>query len=365
MITINDYKEKKLKKIIEKTGNNITGIRDFTAGEEPSLLFYFLADKLNYLLDNNPQVAISKTGVKIRKKINPIIKAIAPSFLGGKQIIENRKQLIDPKSTEEDEKVVIPNRPVIWVANHGFKDDILASVLAAERNAYIVMGSLPQIYNTFDGITAWLNGVVMVNRKVKESKKATLPKSAQAMEYGTDILIFPEGVWNKSPNELLLDFWPGVYRLAKQQNALVVPLVHYSEDSTDKKSTIHTVIDDPIDITQMSEKEGLELLRDKMATWSYLMMEKYGQTTREQLLEGYDSTQEAWEDHLRRRVATADRYDEEIELTADYRPKDKERLEDVFFPIANSEPTKENIGHVQEVKKLVKEYKNNNFQRRF
>lgn len=365
MITIDDYKEKKLKKIIEKTGNNITGIRDFTAGEKPSLLFYFLADKLNYLLDNNPQVAISKTGVKIRKKINPIIKAIAPSFLGGKQIIENRKQLIDPKSTEEDEKVVIPNRPVIWVANHGFKDDILASVLAAERNAYIIMGSLPQIYNTFDGITAWLNGVVMVNRKVKESKKATLPKATKAMEYGTDILIFPEGVWNKSPNELLLDFWPGVYRLAKQQNALVVPIVHYSEDSTDKKSTIHTVIDDPIDITKMSEKEGLEILRDKMATWRYLMMEKYGQTTREQLIRGYNSSQEAWEDHLRRRVLTADRYDEEIELMADYRSSDKVRPEEVFSPIANLEPTKENIEHVQGVKKLIKEYKNNDFQRRF
>ena len=69
MTIIDKWKEKQLKKIIEKTGNNITGIKDFTAGENPSLLFYLLGDKFNYLLDNNPQTAISKTGVILRRPL--------------------------------------------------------------------------------------------------------------------------------------------------------------------------------------------------------------------------------------------------------------------------------------------------------
>lgn len=359
------WKNKQLEKIIEKSGENITSIKDFTASDEPSLLFYILADKLNYLLDNNPDIALSKEGVMLRKKINYLIKKLGPSFLSAPQIIENRNKLLDPKSQEEDKGIEVPDRPVIWVANHSFKDDTLASILAAQRNAYIMFGSVPQFYNTFDGVTAWLNGVVMTNRKVKASKKSSIEKANKAMEYGADIFIFPEGVWNKSPNELLLDFWPGVYRIAKENNALIVPMVHYTEDKSDMASTIHTVVDDPIDISKMSEKEGIELLREKMGTWYYLMMEQYGQTTREELLEGYNSSQEAWEEHLKRRVKTADRYDLEIELSADYRPKNKVRAEDVFESIATLEPTKENVQHVEQAKRLVKELKQNDFQRRF
>ena len=33
-------------------------------------------------------------------------------------------------------------------------------------------------------------------------------------DMGMDMLIFPEGVWNKTPEKMLLDFWPGAYRLA-------------------------------------------------------------------------------------------------------------------------------------------------------
>ena len=41
------------------------------------------------------------------------------------------------------------------------------------------------------------------------------------------------------------------------------------------QTPIHTVIDDPIDITSMPEKEALEHYRDVLATWYYIMMEKY------------------------------------------------------------------------------------------
>lgn len=362
-----NIKQKKLEKILDKH-KNITGINDLTAGDEPSLLFYILADKLSYLLENNPDEVLSKKGIEIRKKINYLIKKLGPSFLKSPQIIENRKKLLDPNSEEEDEKINLPDKPVIWTANHSFKDDTLASILAAKRNAYILFGSLPQFYNTFDGITAWLNGVVMTNRKHKESKKASIEKAKRAIELGSDLFIFPEGVWNKSPNKLLLDFWPGIYKIAKETNTDVVPIAHYIEDSSrpGKDSVIHTVIDDPINISNLSEEEALELIREKIGTWYYLMMEKYGKKTREELLEGYNTSEEAWEEHLSRRVSTADRYDEEIELSADYRPKDIILPEEVYENIANIENiTAENAHHVAYAHQLVKERKQNDFQRRF
>lgn len=364
---IDSWKQKKYKKIENMSGDKITSMTDFTAGEEPTTLFYLLGDKLNYLLKNDPDKVLSKKGVNRRKKINPIIKKVGHLFLSNPQVIENRKQLVDPSSTEKDDEIILPDKPVIWVANHAFKDDTLASILATKRNAYIMFGSMPQFYNTFDGVTAWLNGVVMTNRKVKASKKASIGKAITAMDLGADLFVFPEGVWNKSPNDLLVDMWPGVYRIAKETGAEVVVITHYLKDicNKDKDNFIHTVVDDPIDISNMEEKEALELLKEKMGTWFYLMMEKYGQSTRADVLDGFSTSQEAWEEHLKRRVATADRYDLEIELSADYRPKSKVRAEDVYAPIAEIEPTAENISHVEYAKQLVKERKKNDFQRRF
>ena len=120
-----------------------------------------------------------------------------------------------------------------------------------------------------------------------------------------------------------------------------------------------------MDITHLDEEEALELLRDRIGTWVYLMMERYGKATREETLNGltYD---EYWEKELENRVKTALFYDKEIELSADYRPKSKVRPEDVYESIANIENiTRDNILEVEQAKTLIKKRKNNDFQRRF
>ena len=385
-------KERELAKIVEANKDYITSINDLTGGDDPSLLFYLLIKLSDRLLNPENQKEQSKTAIEIRRMLNPIIKKLGPSFLTNPQIIENRNFLMNPtaKVIEEDPGIILPDEPVIWTANHSFKDDTLATVLVA-RHAYILFGSLPQFYNTFDGVTAYLNGVVQANRKVKLSRGASIPKSVGVIKNGADMLIFPEGVWNKTPDRLLLDFWPGVYRTAQETGAKVVPVAHYQKDKTSKKvpgNEIHTVIDDPVDITNMSEKEGLEFLRDKIATWYWLMMEQYGQSSNyeefglREIMERYNQSltreeqiqlahirpktyNEVWEQHLIERVQTAARYDEEIELSADYRPRQKVLPEDVFAPIASLEITEQNKAAVEHAKQLVKTSRENDFQRRF
>lgn len=219
-------KQQKIDAILKKYGDMITGINDLTAGDPPSALFYILADKLSYLLDADPETAISPKGVKRRRKFNFIIKTFGPHFLNNPQVFENRNFLRNPNNPiiPPDNPIVLPDDPVIWISNHGFKDDALGSVLAAKRHTYILFGSLPQFYNTVDGITAWLIGVVMANRKSRISKKTVIPKMVRAMNCGADLLVYPEGVWNLSPNVLILNLWPGVYRIACETGAKSFPL---------------------------------------------------------------------------------------------------------------------------------------------
>lgn len=365
-----DRAEDKLEKILKKYDGVITGLQDLTADKPPSKLFYILADKLDYLLSNDSEKAILAKDIKRCGKLHSIIKAIGIHFLSNPQVFENRNFLLNPYAADvsPDKEIILPSEPVIWASNHGFKDDILASILAAKRNAFIFFGSLPQFYNTVDGISLFLNGVCMFNRKVSVSRKAAVVKAEKIMKYGTDLIVFPEGIWNKSPNALMIDLWAGIYRIACETGAKVVPVVHYLGDFSvrGKDNPIHTVIDDPIRIDDLSEKAALEYIRDVLATWFYLMMEVYGKTTREELLKGTYNPIEAWEHQLIEGTKLVARYDRDIELNAAYCPKEKVLPQNVWRAVAEiPELTKDNISYVLYARKLMEELEREDSQRRF
>lgn len=354
--------------IIGKYHDSITDISDLTAGDKPSLIFPLLILCLGYLLDNDIDKTISSKGITARRKLNPVIKKLGPMFLASPQIIENRNSLVHPGCNIPDTEIILPDTPVIWTPNHSFKDDALATILAIKRHAYLLFGSLPQFYNTIDGITAWLNGVVMINRKSKISKQVAMEKMEKVLHYGTDIVMYPEGVWNKTPNQLILDLWPGVWRLAKENGAPVVPVVHYKEDCSNSAiiNPIHTVVDDPIRIDDLSEKAGLEYLREVMAYWTYLLMEKYGKSTREKELGEYVCAKDVWEACLMERKKSVSMYDEAIEFWADYRPKLKVTASDVWRKLARVDNVRPNnalfVGYAN---MIMKQERVNDFQHRY
>lgn len=357
------------KNVIEELKKNkrIKNERDIYGDGDPTILFPLLIEKFGYLLDPEDMSSFTKEGIKKRKVFNSIVRRLGPAFLKTKQIMEDRKELAGDYF--DVAPLNIPDEPVIFVSNHGFRDDILGSLLAAGRHAYVMFGSLPQFYNEIEGPLLFGNGTILVNRKVKESRAASLDKSKSVIENGCSLIVFPEGVWNKSPNQLTLPLWRGAYEIAKQTGAKIVPIVHYIKDPTlttpKEENPFHTVVDNPIDVSEMTEKEALDAISEKFSTWHFLMMEKYGQTTREELLNGHDNSQKAWEEQLTLRAKTADKYDSEMETKADYRPKEVVLPEDVFSSTAELELTPENAVEVLAARKIVRERKENDFQRRF
>lgn len=350
-----------------KKNNRIKNVNDIYGDDDPTWLFPILIEKLGFLLDPNDMRCFSEKNINNRKWFNTLVRKIGPVILRTKQVIEDRKELASDYFLVDD--LNIPDEPVIFVSNHGFRDDILGSLIAASRHAYLMFGSLPQFYNEIEGPLIYGNGVILVNRSVKESRKASVDKCIKVIENGCSVLMFPEGVWNKSPNKLSLPLWRGVYEIAKQTGAKIVPIVHYIKDPTltieKEDNPFHTVIDNPIDVNGKSEQEILELISEKFDTWHFLMMEKYGKSTREELLEGFDNSQDAWDEQLRLRIFTADKYDSIIEKSADYRSKNVVLADEVFSAIAELEMTPQNFTEVIAAKKIVKTAKNNDFQRKY
>ena len=345
--------ESRINKIISDLGDTVTSPLDFFGDAKPSILFWPMVKLMRPLLSCDPDRMISRTSIRIRKILHPILMRFLPAFSEYKQVIER--------------KIEISQDPVIWCPNHGFKDDVVAS-LGSARHAYILFGSFPAFFNTFDGVGAYINGVVMCNRKVKKSKLASIETAKRLLNMGMDMLIFPEGVWNKTPDKLVLPAWPGAYRLAKETGSKIVPVIHYLADPHKKYkgNVIHTVIADPISMEGLDEQEGLELLRDTMATWYFHLMEKYGKSSREELLAGFETADEAWESYMAMHTGCVKCYDREIELCADYRPKQIVRPEDVWQSVANIQNIHPgNARHVICAKELIAREEKRDFQRRF
>lgn len=384
-------KIKKIEVLLEKYKEHLTGFKDLVGDTGiPSNMFYFNIKHFGYLLEDDPEKVISKRGVLLRKYTTAqLIKHLGPLFLTSKQVFENRQNLLG-KGNKTDNKIVFPREPVIWTPNHHFKDDVLATIIAEKRPAYMVFGSLPEFFNTFNGILAYAEGVLLVNRKVSSSRKALEKKVKQALSLKTDIFYCPEGVWNKTINQYVLELWHGIYKIAYETGTKLVPIIHYVYDPSriiDKNlNPIHTVIDDPIDLTRFSEETGLRYYRDVMSTWYCLMSEKYGYTTREALMEYYTkraidyndnltekdfekrkiTSHEAWEIYLLDLMKTAERYDFGIESAADYRSRDYIRPEEVFDSIANiKNVSSENLGNILKASELVRTRKLEDYQRRY
>lgn len=367
------FRKKRYKEIIaNRYQDSLTGFDDLlSAGcADTTALYYLLNRHWLYLLSNNPEIAVDEGDLRRRKKLYSLVKKLGKGMIACTQVMEDCAW-IDCPNGERPQNVPVPDlpdHPVIFVSNHGFRDDVLASVLAAGRHAYKICGSLPMFYNSFNGFASSLIGDIVVNRKVKESRRASLEKAKRVLDLGTDLIIYPEGGWNKTMERPMLELWGGVYEISKAAKCEVIPIIHYNREPEilDKKNLIHTVICEPIPLYEMEKTEALRYLRDEMASWQWKMMEIFGQSTREQEIGDYSDCNEKWKAHLTERMKAVEFYDEEIEKNAEFRPREIVRAEDVFRPIANIQNvTPLNVKDVIYAKELVKTIEESDWQKLF
>ena len=278
---------------------------------------------LERLLDNNPQKVLSKRSIRLRKIISPILRFIVPFVTPNSKLKVLRR-------------VKIPKNPVIFAATHGFREDVEHTVVMAKRQAYVLNGSLSQVFKSLDGITAWLAGLILIDRTNKESRMASKEKMIYALKQGASVIMYPEGTWNKSPNQLVSGLFPGVYDVAKESGSLVVPIATYRDG--DKA---YGIMEEAFDICAFEKEEGLAMLRDKMATMQYEIMERYGKCKRSEYPYGNEAD-EYWKKHIDNLMAEVKFYDYDLELHTKYRVKGVIEPDEVFVYLNKLIPNKRN-----------------------
>lgn len=160
----------------------------------------------------------------------------------------------------------------IFCVNHSFDEDAISSFASTDRNVYIVQGSTHQMEHNPVFLAMWLNGMIYLDRMNPDSRKSSVEKMKRILNSGTSILIYPEGGYNNTENQLIQPLFASPYILSKELGVKVVPFITFNDIGSD---TIYIRAGEPLDLAQYDKGEALAVLRDEMSTIVWEIMEEH------------------------------------------------------------------------------------------
>lgn len=169
------------------------------------------------------------------------------------------------------------SRPIIFAVTHIGKFDIEVLSEAIKDHYYLLSGDYEHIQGIIDAPFIATNGVIYFNERVKEDRAAVSMKMIKHLQGGGNLMYFPEGTWNVTPNLPMLPCYWGIVEVAQKGNAMIIPV---AGEQYGKHFKVR--IGKNIDMLQFgSSKEekskAIEYLRDTLATLKWEIWETESQ----------------------------------------------------------------------------------------
>ena len=277
------------------------------------------------LREKTEQRWYSRLSIRQRQKLHWLILAIyrIKNKLGGfsyEMIGDLRKQT---------------DKPIIFAVTHVGKFDIEVVSEAIRSHAYVLSGDFEHLQGIIDAPFLALNGVIYFNENIKEDRCSATARMIRLLQEGGNLLYFPEGTWNLTPNLPVLPCYWGIVDIARQGGAIIVPV---AAEQYGKHFKIN--IGANFDVSKYGEgntekSRAITDLRDILATLKFEIWETI-HTKRANL------TEDEWDNY------TAERFSEWPYFNANYiagliyRPKGVESPKDAFAHLDKLIPCKEN-----------------------
>lgn len=172
----------------------------------------------------------------------------------------------------------LPEKPVIFAANHSAFPDTPIALRAIGRHAYIYAGR--QRLPFADWLFFALNGTVWVDRKDREDMAFSKEALQAYLGKGQPILWFPEGTWNLTAAQLMMPMKWGIIDVAREAGAQIVPMTLDYDRETMECSV---KFGQSLAGEDLADKaRGIRKLRDAMATLRWELMERHPVLRREE-----------------------------------------------------------------------------------
>lgn len=154
-------------------------------------------------------------GLGWRDKLHPILLSL---------IRINRKFIAKQNLTVINDKRVKSDKPVIYAITHVGLYDYQIVCEAIKDHQYPFAGDPETIYRSGDGLFLSLNGLIYCDTNSKEDRHIALETSKKLLNSNENLLIYPEGIWNLSPNLLALPLFPGIINMALETGCDIIPV---------------------------------------------------------------------------------------------------------------------------------------------
>lgn len=232
---------------------------------------YQLEKKQN--INNNKNINF----IEMRKKIRPLFrKLLFVQRILNKQTIE----IISDQHIQE-------NRGIVFAVSHIGKYDFEMVNEVLKEHFYVIASDYRNMHGNSNEFFLNLNGVIFVNELSKEDKYYSKKMMEKILLNNDNIMIFPEGTWNISENEIIMDTHLGAVAISLSTNSIIVPIAIEQYDKNfkinigknfDPTKYVKDILN--IDYSLLNENNDKELikkiqievnkvLRDEMATLKY------------------------------------------------------------------------------------------------
>lgn len=180
-------------------------------------------------------------------------------------------------------------RPKIFAATHISKADIEAVSEVIKEHYYLLSGDFESLHDTLDGLFLGLNGVIYFNEHNKEDRKNVKQRMIETLKSGGNLLYFPEGTWNLSPNLLLNKCYYGIIEVALAANAIIVPIgiEQYDNRFVAKVGENFDVQNYLMDDEKSTKIKAIMELRDRLATLKWEIFESENMLKRKNISDNY------------------------------------------------------------------------------
>lgn len=211
-------------------------------------------------------------GIELRKKMHPIINFI----LKVDQIFSRESNIVISDKSYKD-----PNVSKIYACTHIGGNDIQRTFQIIKEPAYLMLGDPGILYKMpiYQGLK--LNGVIPLETKNRTDRKIAYSRSIELLTNGGNLLIYPEGAWNVSPNVIVMKTFNGTVRMAKETGVDIIPIAveQYGK-------SFYFNVGENYQIDKDTTKTDAELnleLRDKLVTLKWEIMESQPMVKREDI----------------------------------------------------------------------------------
>ena len=177
--------------------------------------------------------------------------------------------------------------PVIYACTHVGGVDIETAFEAIKQHCWLFLGNPREVYRNFDGLMLGINGVICLELNHRQDRRIAKETAIGLLKNGGHLLIFPEGAWNISENQLVMGMFTGTADMALQSCAEIVPIAMECYGKH-----MYVAIGKNIAATgHWEDKERLtNHLRDALATLKWRIFEAVGVQSRQTIPDGYRQT---------------------------------------------------------------------------